>query len=572
MINMLNKNRKKYFFLLACLFCSFFATGCFLDIDDDLREKIEYKVNENVKNENPDKRFVLENIEDPHIAVVMPPSDKPTKWLVKVDASGATTIKMPLNYHADSYASSLKAVSAFPAEHLRNQKIFNAHSSIRRKLSDPVRLAKLRAAKASQRASVRASIMSSEELGKRYRLNASVNYEILPRTECKLVYKSANLKIFVDKESYSGYEPLPDSLESFVKNVLGPEYDAYMYPILEKYGKIFDADNDGKLSVLITPSIFSYGSDLVGLFDPSLLSSDYNSEPCDIVFLSPPISIVSGDNWKPPISIVSGDNWKQYALVTLIHECQHAVHFSNKGCVGGIYGTGFNKTYYDQEIWLDEGMSVAIEARYRQMRGKAGLPPYSDMQGLGHSLDYSGNNPHVIGWVDNPAGSVYSFQETSSDYGRCGLFLSYIYDRLGEEAISKIAKMPYMGTDAASYEIAAMFGKSNYTPETLEQDFFTAVAVECTPELIDNKAKLPQALKDLCFNNIDDLYLDWLQSVNKYSSFSESALFYVVLPAYEEPVSLEEGESPPLPPDLKFTIENASSVNPAKITFLRITP
>ena len=90
---------------------------------------------------------------------------------------------------------------------------------------------------------------------------------------CKLVAETEHAKFFIDQNSRGSYSPHKDVMESFVKDgpfALTRVFDSdtvNIYKFMdEKFGEMYDVDNDGKLSVIITPYLSYLSSSLLGLY------------------------------------------------------------------------------------------------------------------------------------------------------------------------------------------------------------------------------------------------------------------------------------------------------------------
>jgi hypothetical protein len=220
-------------------------------------------------------------------------------------------------------------------------------------------------AKASMQ--IRASDNSSEYEGQIKTLyTVSKSYgdggPMIPR-ECKLVKIGQYCKIFVDQEEYQGLSAIDGDYKVTDADVehFATEFDTRIYDLLtNSYAPVYDFDNDGKFTILISPVYAKLG--FAGLFNTiHLTPAEYagtGSNQRDMVGIWSPNEGTSGFQW-------TGETWREATRETIAHEMQHAANYSAKFWSTGTY----NRSAQMEEVWLDEGLSVGVEARYRVMRG-----------------------------------------------------------------------------------------------------------------------------------------------------------------------------------------------------------
>ncbi len=137
---------------------------------------------------------------------------------------------------------------------------------------------------------------------------------------------------------------------------IADEFDQKMFPCMtESFGNAYDIDRDGKVAIVCLDLIDYYNYDIFdnyyfnGYCDPSFWYTNDGKAKMDSVIL---------DLW-PTLYNEEGkttdENWN-LAMVTLIHEYQHLINYSN-------YITSPNQAKPMQD-WLNEGFSVIAENMY----------------------------------------------------------------------------------------------------------------------------------------------------------------------------------------------------------------
>jgi len=291
------------------------------------------------------------------------------------------------------------------------------------------------------RASLRASDHSDEILGGIYPISVvadGMGFSYSTRN-CKLERMTAHCKIFVDQDSFellsavSGtYAVTSADLDHFAE-----EFEAYIYPLLNGgYGPVYDIDNDGRISLLISPVYAKTG--FAGLFNSIDMTpgATTNSSQRDLIGV-----------WSPSSAKWSGAYWLAATRETIAHEMQHAVNYSAKVYPNGVVRTGIDN--YDsllEEIWLDESLSVGVEARYRAVRGAAGKTTYYNSQTI---TDTAANDARFGYWAQNPhTVKVDSFSYATNafeHYGQKGLFNFYLFEQYGADKIRSLVQTTSTG-------------------------------------------------------------------------------------------------------------------------------
>jgi hypothetical protein len=297
------------------------------------------------------------------------------------------------------------------------------------------------------RASMRASNHSNENEGDIVKMSVvadGLGWSYITRN-CRLERKTAHCKIFVDQDSFEGlsaatgdYAVTSANLDHFVE-----EFETYIYPLLSGYygpssavSPVYDIDNDGRLSILISPVYAKIG--FAGLFNSIDMTpgATTNSNQRDLIGV-----------WSPSSTKWSGAYWLAATRETIAHEMQHATNYSAKVYPNGVARTGISN--YDsllEEMWLDESLSVGVEARYRAIRGAAGKTTYYNSQII---PDAAANDARFSYWTQTPQSvKVDSFSYSSNafeHYGQKGLFNFYLFEQYGADKIKSLVQTTSTG-------------------------------------------------------------------------------------------------------------------------------
>lgn len=301
----------------------------------------------------------------------------------------------------------------------------------------------LRQSGGNLRASMRASNHSNEVLGGTYPISViadGMGFSYTTRN-CKLERMTAHCKIFVDQDSFEGLSAVTGAYAVTGANLdhFAEEFEAYIYPLLNgNYGSVYDIDNDGRLSILISPVYAKIG--FAGLFNSIDMTpgATTNSNQRDLIGVWSP----STEKWKD-------EYWKAATRETIAHEMQHAVNYSAKVYPNGVVRTGISN--YDsllEEMWLDESLSVGVEARYRAVRGAAGKTTYYNSQTV---IDAAANDARFRYWASTPQSvKVDSFSYSTNafeHYGQKGLFNFYLFEQYGADKIKALSQTTKTGLD-----------------------------------------------------------------------------------------------------------------------------
>jgi hypothetical protein len=372
------------------------------------------------------------------IGIKVPVNNETAKYaLVVVNTSGTSqTIKI----NPESYVTSMRAASVGSVRaNVLTAQTSNASTDLAQRYANQTRLQNnMRKNIGLRRSSLtdgvkasmqlRASDNSSEYEGQIKTLyTISKSYgdgtPMIPR-ECKLVKISQYCKIFIDQEEYEGLSAVDGDYKVTNADVehFATEFDTLIYDLLtNEYAPVYDFDNDGKFTILISPVYAKLG--FAGLFNTiHLTPAEYagtGSNQRDMVAVWSP-SLGNGTLW-------TGETWREATRETIAHEMQHAANYSAK-----FWSTGsYNRSAQMEEVWLDEGLSVGVEARYRVMR--------SDPAGE-NRFDY---------WAENPSSTNLTQFSTLFNpflsYGMNGLFNFYLYNQEGGQAIQNLVQSSKYG-------------------------------------------------------------------------------------------------------------------------------
>ena len=363
----------------------------------------------------------------------------------------------------------------------------------------------------SARAGISGVDHSDEQVGGTYTIYTSNGSgSPVELNNVKLVAVTANAKFFVDQNSRMGYSPQVDLMERIVTEgdfALTKVFDSdtvNIYDFMEtNFGKFHDVDNDGKVSVIITPYLSSMNSSYLGLFMNYCMLESF-VDPRDQILIAPPLNNLRGENY-----------FRSSAITNLCHEYQHLVNFSQRFYRNGNYSfNSDDSTKYMQELYFDEGCSVCSEALFRRARGKKGFSTLYDYKTNEYlSREYTGNDPRFNDCFSysnkGNFSNVFPFYIASEDasrpyykYGRNGLFMLYLHDRFPEN-FKKLIEQPFTGNGLKEV-IPQTLGVPNLTLDDLQRDWHFALQHEYLKTELD---KLGEELTtDPRFK-----YEDWLK-------------------------------------------------------------
>ncbi|MBF0407019.1 MAG: hypothetical protein HQM10_06685 [Candidatus Riflebacteria bacterium] len=295
-------------------------------------------------------------------------------------------------------------------------------------------------------------------------------------------------KIFVDPDSYNDLSAVSGQYKITDEdlNDLQSKFDSTIYPLLTSdYAQPLDVDNDGKLTIFFSPMYSRLG--FAGLFDTLHLEGGAQSNNRDMFVIF------------TPYSQFNGIEWRKVALETISHEFQHLVNFSYR----------HSKGFQSEEVWLDEALSVGVEARYRILTG--------DRAGEDRFNDY-------IKTVKNTALTGFSWDLRY--YGAAGLFAHYLYERGGGASIRKLVQTDSVGLNNVNQVFSAYGGFYR-----MFQDWSVALFCESHKKLISNIEKVTSINKyhvDMGFNLASTTTR--ISPNEKFeASISENAMAFLIL-------------------------------------------
>lgn len=289
-------------------------------------------------------------------------------------------------------------------------------------------------------------------------------------------------KLFVDPEAapnglsaVSGAYAIKETdLDTMVKN-----FDEKIYPLMTgQYGPSYDMDGDGKVAVFLSPLVTQNG--FAGFFDTEHFSESPDSNQRDMFCMWTPYSGYDREAWLPA------------TCETIAHEFQHLINFSmrmemQKSSLINSYG-GYSEdnrahgNYWfdkiiEEDVWLDESLSMGAEIRYRLAVGD---PATEDR------FRYFMN--------DISTTSLTSFHNTLADYGCVGLFAQYLLDQGGADRIKKLVTSGLQG----KANINAAFGDHGVaelrTFDGLYKNWTKAVFAEMNRQYLD-MSRIPASQK-----------------------------------------------------------------------------
>ena len=337
----------------------------------------------------------------------------------------------------------------------------------------------------STRAGISGVDHSYEIVGETYTIYTSdTNGNPVPLNNVKLVAETAHAKFFVDQNSRMGYSPQVDLMERVVTegpfaltNVFDSDSVNIYKFMQENFGDFYDVDNDGKVSVIITPYLSTISSSILGLFMNHCLLETFE-DPRDQILIAPPIGN----------ALIKGENYIRYETITnLCHEYQHLVNFSKRYYRDGHCSfSNEDSIKYQQELGFDEGCSVCSEALFRRERGKQVYGSLFDHKTGGTATkEYTGNDPRFSDCFDSGDGNfdnVFPFYKTGmgtfpyKNYGRNGLFFLYLHDRFFD-SFKKLIELPFTGNNLKEV-IPQSLGVPNLTLDDLQRDWHFALQHE----------------------------------------------------------------------------------------------
>ncbi|MDD3000583.1 MAG: hypothetical protein PHF29_02395 [Candidatus Riflebacteria bacterium] len=273
----------------------------------------------------------------------------------------------------------------------------------------------------------------------------------------KLLKITEHAKFFVDITCSGTYNITSDDLNHFAD-----EFESFIYPLFnDNYRLAEDVDSDGKLSIVFSKEYNRLG--FAGLFNTADFSNPGNGNNRDMIGI-----------WAPGYSAkFQGEYWRAATRETIAHELQHAANFSAKG---------LNMQNQEYE-WLDESLSVGVEARYRQRRAAMSKTTSSgyiaDVSGAGAIEPDSVANDNRFGsWLESSNTGMESWESTYAHYGQKGLFNFYMYEQFRSDFIKAMHNSSTPIGSALNIETLLLSQGDGRNYEQVKKDWQTAVLNE----------------------------------------------------------------------------------------------
>jgi len=226
-------------------------------------------------------------------------------------------------------------------------------------------------------------------------------------------------------------------------NIVMDEFDNKIYPkITSKFGKESDVDGNGKIVLLILDIRDGFngtGGYVAGYFDSAntLSKSLFNpySNECDMIYLD----------------CYPADPMTIDFQMTVAHEFQHLINFTQKGLSDGIY----------QDTWINEGLSSAAEYIYSGSH-------------LSDRISYYNTYQSTYSWGDN----FYKWDNELIDYSTVYLFFQWmrIHSDDGDAIYKDILDSSYTDYNAVVEQIKAH--SSLYSSISISKSSWTQIMVD----------------------------------------------------------------------------------------------
>ncbi|NLI80036.1 MAG: hypothetical protein GX442_26765 [Candidatus Riflebacteria bacterium] len=298
-------------------------------------------------------------------------------------------------------------------------------------------------------------------------------------------------KIFVDPDEYNGLSAVTGAYaisEAQLDQMMNDFDNIGWDLIVNGYGSPWDIDQDRMISLVFSPLVAKNG--FAGFFD----TKHYEQVNADGTTNDKTNNRDMVAIWSPGYSATwIDDKWLSAARETCIHEFQHLVSYSARAAK-----LDFPKFVTDdqmEEVWLDEAMSTAVEARFRIRRG-----------------DPAGEDRFNVYAANPSASSLTGFAWNLESYGHLGLFGLYLWEQGGDDAIRNIIQNTLRGTASVDQVFSSRGGLKG-----MYQDWGLALLAEglrhkgvLDPSTLPSRFRyvhdlaLPLAPRDLPFGTSDE--------------------------------------------------------------------
>jgi len=239
----------------------------------------------------------------------------------------------------------------------------------------------------------------------------------------------SHCKLFVDPDEYGGLNATigPYAISDEVLNKIRDNFDNHIYPLMsDYYGLSYDIDGDGKVAIFLSPLVTA---NFAGFFDTENFAPSPDSNQRDMVYM-----------WTPDASWY-GQEWLDATCETIAHEYQHLGNFcwrmeNQKAALMSQYGDITEREdgryWFDhvvnEEVWLDEALSMGAEIRYRLTVGS----PATEKR-FEYYRDYVSKT------------TLTTFSNKLWEYGCVGLFAHYLYEQGGPARIKSLVTSGLQG-------------------------------------------------------------------------------------------------------------------------------
>lgn len=240
--------------------------------------------------------------------------------------------------------------------------------------------------------------------------------------------------------------------------------------------------NDPHISIVITAALDSTGEG--GYFDVSNLLNDQELncayQGTHVPSNGMPMFVLAGDTYISSTGTIHDEGyWRQYDMPRgMPHEFQHYLHALNKVIAADITSPGSGE--FD-DSFIDEGTSMLAEDLVNAGNAQSDDTLINQAEFLFAPGNYSltaftGYTADPLSTATNPPYGFY--RNTSGSYGEAYLFMRYLYDRFGGDAVLHRLytdlPQPIPGTANTHPDVAAAGNGETFAQ--LYADFVSALA------------------------------------------------------------------------------------------------
>ena len=208
-------------------------------------------------------------------------------------------------------------------------------------------------------------------------------------------------------------------------NALGAEFDSKIFNFVQNnYGRTWDKNGDGKISIFLSPAVNAGTYGLMGFFNPEDFTDSGDSNKRDCFYLC-----VYDPGFFP-----TPEKYSQAVNSTLVHEFQHLVNFAEH--THFVAGTA-------EQSWLTEGLSVESEMRYTGSRVNL--------------IDFYASAPENV--------SIANWEQQLANYGGEGLFARYLFEQVGTSTIKSLVQSNLSGVANIDNRLSSRGGFNGIFPD-----------------------------------------------------------------------------------------------------------